>query len=265
MNKETINNQKATNEVWAEVWRKFPDTLSGKELFGQRLFVEGYPIFSRYLPSNKSSKVLDIGSGTGRYGLKMALTDKSRLVYLVDILPESVEMMKRSAAYLNIENVVVKMSDIYKLPFPDSFFDVVFCDVVIQHIDKPEEALIELKRVLKKEGRLIVSVVNWWNLPHTVYKFIKNVFYKSGYEYGYERSYTRRELCRLVKESNLKLVAVDGFYFAYSIFRWKRTHRLWFWLGRIINRLVKIGDTFTGRFISRYFGFEIFFVATKVE
>ena len=264
MKVEKKYNQEVVNEIWSKVWQKLPKELSKKELFGQRLFVEGYPVFNEYLPFNKSIKILDAGGETGRYGLKMALADRGREVYVVDILPESIELVKKSINNLGISNAFAEVANLYKLPYPDDFFDVVFCDVVIQHLDSPEKALLELKRVLKKEGRLIVSAVNWWNFPHTFYKFIKITFYKDGYEYGYEKSYTCREFRTITKKLGLKLENLDGFYFAYSIFRWKKSHRFWSWVGRAVNRLVKIIDVFSRRFISRHFGFEIFFVATKV-
>lgn len=45
--------------------------------------------------------------------------------------------------------------DVYTLPFPDESFDVVTCQTVLIHLDNPLKALTEMKRVLKKGGRML--------------------------------------------------------------------------------------------------------------
>ncbi|MFB3850362.1 MAG: methyltransferase domain-containing protein [Acidobacteriota bacterium] len=49
-------------------------------------------------------------------------------------------------------------ADLKKLPFPDESFDLVFCVGVLHHIDKMEEALNEIWRVLKTKGKLCLWV-----------------------------------------------------------------------------------------------------------
>lgn len=57
-------------------------------------------------------------------------------------------------------------SDLKKLPFQNNFFDLVFCVGVLHHIDKMEEALNELWRVLKPGGKIVLWVYgkegNFW-------------------------------------------------------------------------------------------------------
>jgi len=250
--------QEQVNKVWSEVWRETDKELPLKQLFGHRLFIEGYKAFKRYLKPGPL-KILDAGGGSGRYGLKMAMEDKAREVTIIDIVPESVELVNNFIKKAGLPNARAEVADIYKLPFEENSFDVVFCDVVIQHLAEPKPALKELARVLKPGGRLIFSAVNKWNCPHSLYKFFKGV----SYEYGYERSYSRGEFRQLVLFLGLKLVSLDGFYFAYSIFRLKRYHFLFGVLGRLINRLFTVLDSLTGRIFSRLWGFEIFAVAEK--
>ncbi len=57
-----------------------------------------------------------------------------------------------------IENFV--QSDVYSLPFPDNFFDKVLFLEVLEHLDKPSQALTEIKRVLRCGGMLISSTPN---------------------------------------------------------------------------------------------------------
>jgi len=55
-------------------------------------------------------------------------------------------------------SITLVRSDLKKLPFSDNSFDIVFCVGVLHHIDKMEEALNELWRVLKQKGKLILWV-----------------------------------------------------------------------------------------------------------
>ena len=67
-----------------------------------------------------------------------------------------------------------KAGDAYKIPFPDNFADLVMCQVLLTHLEKPEEALAEMIRVAKPRGlimciepdNLSVLLEKWyWSLP----------------------------------------------------------------------------------------------------
>ena len=45
-----------------------------------------------------------------------------------------------------------------KLLFENNYFDVIFCSNGIDHYDNPQEVLSEIKRVLKKQGLLVLTV-----------------------------------------------------------------------------------------------------------
>jgi ubiquinone/menaquinone biosynthesis C-methylase UbiE len=45
-----------------------------------------------------------------------------------------------------------------KVPFPDKFFDVVFCSNVLDHTTDPERTLEEISRVLKRDGHFVMTV-----------------------------------------------------------------------------------------------------------
>ena len=53
------------------------------------------------------------------------------------------------------------------LPFPDGCFDVVFFMEVYEHLPRRDEALAEIRRVLKVDGTLVMSVPNRWTAPRT--------------------------------------------------------------------------------------------------
>jgi SAM-dependent methyltransferase len=132
---------------------------------------------------------------------------------------------------------------------------------VIQHVPDDGRAVGEMARVLRPEGVLIVSVVNFWNF-HTLYKKWLELI-GHPYEYKNERAYTKKELRNLLEGKGLEIIVEDGFYPAYGILRLKKRHKIFKLLGRICNRLTKILDRYTNRFFSRNFGFEIVVVGRK--
>ena len=48
--------------------------------------------------------------------------------------------------------------DIHDLRFPDESYDVVVCNAVLEHVASPEQAIGELRRVLRPGGRIWVEV-----------------------------------------------------------------------------------------------------------
>ncbi len=50
------------------------------------------------------------------------------------------------------------VGSVYELPFEDESFDIVLCMVVMEHLEDPQSAIREMKRVLKPGGKILVSV-----------------------------------------------------------------------------------------------------------
>lgn len=52
---------------------------------------------------------------------------------------------------------------IYDIPFADRSFDLVTCNVVMEHLDEPARALAEIARVLVRGGAVIINTPKLWN------------------------------------------------------------------------------------------------------
>ena len=102
----------------------------------------------KYSVNLKSKLVLDVGCGSGF--LKSFLEKNTRYVGL-DI---SHEMLKQNKSEKNLI-----CSDITNLPFLDEIFNEIYCITVLQNVENKGKALDELKRVLKNEGRIFLSVL----------------------------------------------------------------------------------------------------------
>ena len=95
-----------------------------------------------------NTRVLDIGCGIStvlhfidgeRYGID-PLADEYKRLYSY---PEGVNIQKGFGE---------------KIPFPDEFFDIVFCSSALDHVTDPQRTVVETHRVLKPGGYFVLSV-----------------------------------------------------------------------------------------------------------
>lgn len=104
------------------------------------------------LPKN-AKKVLDVGCGEGH--LLKIITEHRRIGYGVDISKTNIKTAKKNAP-----NARIEYGEATKIPFVSGFFDCVTILEVLEHVDKPVDAIKEARRVLKKGGCLVITVPN---------------------------------------------------------------------------------------------------------
>ena len=94
------------------------------------------------------TKVLDVGCGIStvlhfidgeRYGID-PLADKYKQVYSY---PEGIDIRKGFGE---------------EIPFPNEYFDIVFCSSALDHVTDPQKTIGETRRVLKPGGYFVLSV-----------------------------------------------------------------------------------------------------------
>jgi len=126
-------------------------------LSGIRLFEEAYAHFLIRLErkARRGARVLDIGTGPGRLPIGLAKRRNDLRLVGMDISGDMVAIARESARK---EGVRVKfvLGTASALPFPPSSFDLIFSTLSLHHWREPEKAFSEIKRALKKGGRLIV-------------------------------------------------------------------------------------------------------------
>lgn len=105
--------------------------------------------------------VADIGAGTGY--MAAGLVGKVNRVHLVD---GSAAMLAEARINLaDLPNVEFHEADGLNLPFEDASLDVVFGNMYLHHCPDPRAAIMEMVRVLKPGGRLVLSDMD--SHPHT--------------------------------------------------------------------------------------------------
>lgn len=104
----------------------------------------------------KNSIVLDVGCGWGREIKELAPFCKK--IIALDNDSKEIEIAK---SYLkNIQNVEFEIQDAKKTSFPDELFDIIISvgNTFGNLGDDKEKVLQEMKRLIKKEGKILLSV-----------------------------------------------------------------------------------------------------------
>lgn len=132
-------------------------------------------------------RVLDVGCGRGEILLHCARLGAE--VYGIDYAPVAMQLSQRLIARLAAENVEARIglsqADAKRLPFPDGVFDRVLMFDVVEHLHPWEldEALAEVHRVLKPEGRFIIHTApNVWydRYAYPLVRFFRRVMGQGG-------------------------------------------------------------------------------------
>jgi len=108
-----------------------------------------YAIVNSYI---ENKVVLDIACGEG-YGSNI-MSENAKFVYGVDLDPKTIKYAKEKYKKKNLEYSVGNADAI---PLSDNSVDVVVSFETIEHLDKHDEMVLEIQRVLKPEGIVIIS------------------------------------------------------------------------------------------------------------
>jgi ubiquinone/menaquinone biosynthesis C-methylase UbiE len=118
-----------------------------------------------FLPSSPDAALLDFGCGNGANTVLFA--EDFATVVGVDVEAERVEQAKAEADRLGLSNVSYQCYDGARLPFEDASFDHVVSFEVLEHTRDDSASVAEIRRVLKPEGMITISVPNKWYLMET--------------------------------------------------------------------------------------------------
>lgn len=149
--------------------------------FHPSLFHPYYFIRSRLLKSvaeqahNLKGRLLDFGCGSKPYKNLFGVDEYIGVDFVNEGHPHDNEQI-----------------DVYydgkTIPFPDNFFDSILCSEVFEHVFNLPEILLELNRVLKPGGRILITCPFVWKeheLPHDYARYtlfaLKDLLQKNNF------------------------------------------------------------------------------------
>lgn len=186
------------------------------------------------------SSVLDVGCGSGRLarGLEkkniqyVGVDNSERLVGIAESLKYKVKSSLPSPRLRQARKFYV--GDILDLSnIPENNFDYIFSVAVLHHIpgdDLRVVALQEMKKKLKKDGKIFLTVWNLWSQKKYLKMILRFSFSKligqNKMDFGdilfdwkdknggavsrrYYHAFTKRELTRLIERANLKIERIS--------------------------------------------------------
>jgi ubiquinone/menaquinone biosynthesis C-methylase UbiE len=123
----------------------------------------------------RGETVLDLGSGAGfDCFLAARRVGKNGRIIGVDMTPEMIDKARENASKGKYQNVEFRLGEIENLPVADNKVDVVISNCVINLSPNKKRVFEEAFRVLKPDGRLMVSdIVLMKRLPEIIRKNVQ--------------------------------------------------------------------------------------------
>ena len=101
----------------------------------------------------KTGRILEAGYGSGIF--MPELSRHCDALFGIDTHPHNGEVSEKLKGY--VQNVTLLEASIYKIPFPDNYFDAVVAVSILEHLKDLDNAVCELKRVLKPGGIIVAG------------------------------------------------------------------------------------------------------------
>jgi len=102
------------------------------------------------------ARVLEAGCGVGAQTVLLARNSPHAHFTSIDLSHDSIAAAQAAAARAGFTNVTFQAANIFELAFAEASFDHVFVCFVLEHLGRPLDALLQLKKVLKPGGTLTV-------------------------------------------------------------------------------------------------------------
>jgi 2-polyprenyl-3-methyl-5-hydroxy-6-metoxy-1,4-benzoquinol methylase len=159
-----------------------------------------------FLPPG-ATRLIDIGCGEGLFGAAVKTRYPACETWGVEPIADAAER----AATRNDRVIHAPLEDIAELPL--AYFDVVTMNDVLEHMTWPEPALALAKRILRPDGRLVLSLPNV-----RYYRNVSDLLFKNDWEYldygildrTHFRFYTTKSAVRLLEQNGFKVEQVTG-------------------------------------------------------
>ncbi len=113
------------------------------------------------LDPRPGGRLLDMGCGNGAFTKEVATRVQAAELYGVEIWEDAASGARECG-------LTVHIADLNEpLPYLDSFFDVIHCNQILDHLHNPDNLLREVHRLLRPNGYAIISIGNiaaWHNI-----------------------------------------------------------------------------------------------------
>lgn len=174
----------------------YEDYWQNKEVLED--FSYKWPAIKRFIPQEIKINILDFGCGKGRILQEIIKINPNASITGVDVSKTAIKYTKGKFKKCKF----IKINDGEKLPFRNNCFDFIIALDVLEHVYDTQNAFKELSRVLKPQGKILISV------PYNglIKNMIITLFF---FEFIFDprsphiRFYTKRTLLHEIKSAGL--------------------------------------------------------------
>ena len=108
---------------------------------------------------SKNDKILDLCTGTGTNAINIAKANPSAKIIGVDLSENMLKVAREKADKADTKNIKLYKMDATKLDFKSNSFDKISLSLILHEMNDElrSKILNEAKRVLKKDGKIIIT------------------------------------------------------------------------------------------------------------
>lgn len=154
------------------------------------------------LTLHAADRLLDIGCGTGILLQRLSVIHPVDQLVGVDPVPGMLATARRRLS----PEVRLYGGWAEQLPFTDAQFDIVVSSNMFHYIDRPGDALAEMRRVLRPGGQLVITD---WCGDYLACRMFEQ--YQRLRGRAHAQIYRARDCMRLVKEAGYDVVKIDAY------------------------------------------------------
>ncbi len=150
-------------------------------------------------------RVLDVGCGPGSLSIRLAR--QCHEVWGVDVTPEMIRLAEQKLA-VGPGNVSFQQADACNLPFENHSFDTVVSVNALQTMAQPETALMEMHRVLRPGGELLLITYCYGDATPSEHTSLLNWAVKYGGQ-AIWHNFTFTQLATLLQARGFEVIEAE--------------------------------------------------------
>ena len=160
------------------------------------------------LVTTKVNRILDVGASSGNFAESLLLQSKCNEAYGIEPFPEAAKVAESRLTKVYHGGVEENIKNL-----ENKFFDIIFFNDVLEHLQNPNQVLIDIKSKLTENGLIISSI------PNVAY--INNLYtliFNQDWEYvdsgildkTHLRFFTKKSILRMFDECGYNIDLIKG-------------------------------------------------------